>query len=79
MPRKPSNRALTPHGGANGTSLGQSRGQCPVCLKGFHRKQPHQEFCSPRCRAMSWWATEIAAAIRRGDANGLRGRTWLKG
>jgi len=72
MPRTPKNVALTPHGGANAASRAHIRGQCPVCLRRFTLKQGHQAFCSPRCRAMSWWAREIAEAIGQGKADGLR-------
>ena len=75
MPRKPGIEALTPSGGPNDAAPRQSHGHCGTCLKRFSPKQPHQAFCSPRCRAMSWWAVEIASAIRRGEAEGLRRKT----
>lgn len=71
-PGKPRIEALTPQAEANGTARTHIHGQCPVCLKRFRLKQGHQTFCSPRCRAMSWWAREISEAIAAGKADGLK-------
>jgi len=76
MPRTPRIEALTPHGGANAASRAHIPTPCPVCLKRFRLKQPHQVFCSPRCRVMNFWAGEIISAMERGEAPGLEKRTW---
>jgi hypothetical protein len=45
---------------------------CPVCLSPFQRNKHNHDFCSPKCRLISWYANQFLEAFKAGKANGLR-------
>lgn len=73
MKRHGPSKALTPLGRANAgpeSPKRQAAGACRVCLSELTGKQ--RDFCSSRCRLLSWAAKTLTAALEDGKADGLR-------
>lgn len=46
---------------------------CPTCLSPFQRNKHNHDFCSPKCRSISWYAHQFLKAYKAGKADGLKG------